>query len=42
LPDEVLESEEWNAPSPTLPGTHGLYEAARQEWSRGEVEPTAR
>ena len=41
VPAEVLESEAWNAPSPTLPGTHGLYEAARQEWSRGEVEPTA-
>lgn len=37
--DDVLESEEWNALSPTLPGTRGLYEAARQEWSRGEVEP---
>lgn len=28
--DEVLESEEWNAPSPMLACMHGLYEAIRQ------------
>ena len=28
--DEVLASDEWNAPSPTLPSMHGLYEATRQ------------
>ena len=28
--DEVLESDEWNAPSPMLPSMHGLYEAIRQ------------
>lgn len=27
VPDDVLESEEWNAPSPTLPSMHGLYAA---------------
>ena len=38
--DEVLESEEWNAPSPTLPCMHGLYAATRQEWDSGNAEPT--
>lgn len=28
VPDDVLASEEWNAPSPRLPGMGGLYEAA--------------
>jgi hypothetical protein len=41
VPDEVLESGEWNAPSPMLPSMHGLYEAARQEWDKGKAEPTA-
>lgn len=40
VPDEVLESEEWNAASPTLPSMHGLYEATRQEWDRAKVEST--
>lgn len=31
VPDEVLESEEWNAPSPMLPCMHGLYETSRDE-----------
>ncbi len=39
--DEVLESEEWNAPSPMLPSMHGLYEATRKEWDRGGAEPKA-
>ncbi len=37
--DEVLESDEWNAPSPMLPGMHGLYEAVRQDWDRDKAEP---
>ncbi len=41
VPDKVLASEAWNAPSPMLPCMHGLYEAARQEWNRGKAEPTA-
>ena len=41
VPDEVLESDEWNAPSPMLPSMRGLYEATRQEWDRGKAEPTA-
>ena len=39
VPDEILESAEWNAPSPMLPSMHGLYEAMRQEWDRDEAEP---
>ena len=39
--DEVLESDEWNAPSPMLPSMHRLYEATRQGWDRGKAEPTA-
>ena len=37
VPDEVLESEEWNAPSPTLPSMHGLYEVTQQEWDGGNA-----
>jgi hypothetical protein len=31
VPNEVLESEEWNTPSPMLPSMRGLYEAACDE-----------
>ncbi len=39
--DDVLESDEWNAQSPMLPGMHGLYEAARRDWDRDKAEPAA-
>ncbi len=41
VPDEVLESIDWNAPSPMLPSMRGLYEATRQERDKGKAEPTA-
>jgi len=41
VPDEVLESGEWNAASPTLPSMRGLYEATQLEWDKGKAEPTA-
>ena len=37
VPVDVLESEEWNAPSPRLPSMRGLYEATQQEWDGGNA-----
>lgn len=38
VPHEVLQSDEWTAASPRLPGMHGLYETARDEWNRDKAD----
>ena len=35
---EVLQSDEWTAASPRLPGMCGLYETARDEWNRAKAD----
>ena len=38
VPDEVLESVEWNAPCPMLPSMYGLYQAYGQDWERDKAD----
>ncbi len=37
MPEEVLKSDEWNAPSPRLPDMGSLYETAGDEWNRAKA-----
>ncbi len=41
VPHEVLQSDEWTAASPRLPGIHGLYETARDGWNRAKADEAA-
>ena len=41
VPNEILQSDEWTAASPRLPGMHGLYEAARDESNRAKSDEAA-